>query len=171
MEICRALHAPPRLIAHLTLVHDVASRLVAAIQNVFPTLEFDADSVIFGAATHDIGKVTCPEELVGPGKSHEEKGADLLRNFGISEQRARFTATHARWNNSGVQIDDLLVALADNCWKGKRVPELEEKIVVTIADATGKAHWEVFAALDNIVHDLAADADTRLAWQAQFPAA
>jgi hypothetical protein len=158
-------------VAHLTLVHDVASRLVAAIQNVFPTLDFDADSVCFGAATHDVGKAIHPEELIGPGKSHEEKGADLLRNFGISEQRARFAATHARWNNSTVQIEDLLVALADNCWKGKRVPDLEEKIINTITDATGKAHWEVFSALDNIVQDLAADADTRLAWQAQFPAA
>ncbi len=170
MEICRALNARPRLIAHLTLVHDVACKLVCAIQRVFPGLELDATSVFFGAATHDIGKAIYPEELSGPGKSHAEQGVDLLTKQGVPLQQARFASTHANWKDPTIQIEDLLVALSDNCWKGKRVPELEEKVVNTLSKMTGREPWEVFASLDDILRELAADADNRLTWQAQFAA-
>jgi hypothetical protein len=65
-------------------------------------------------------------------------------------------------------MEDLIVALADNCWKGKRVDELESLVVSQIALATGKEPWEVFSALDEIIGKLASKADARLAWQAQF---
>jgi HD superfamily phosphodiesterase len=98
--ICRSVHAPPRLVAHLTLVHDVAAKLVKGIHEAFPELEFDGSAVLFGAATHDIGKCLFPEELSGPGSHHESDGAEIL---------------------------------------------------------------------DEILQQLAADADERLAWQAEFP--
>ena len=153
-------------------MHDVACRLVDGIQNAFPDLELDSKSVFFGAATHDIGKSIEIEELVAPGKSHEARGADLMKKLGVPEEYARFTQSHGNWDdNPAIQIEDLLVALADNCWKGKRVSELETKAVNAIAGTSGKAHWEVFTALDDILAELAADADSRLAWQAQFPVA
>jgi hypothetical protein len=46
---------------------------------------------------------------------------------------------------------------------------LERRTVDAITATTGKAQWEVFAAMDDLLQDLAADADERLAWQAQFP--
>lgn len=54
-KLCRLLSAPPRLITHLTLVHDAACDLVVGVQQKFPTLAFDRVAVLFGAATHDLG--------------------------------------------------------------------------------------------------------------------
>ena len=50
------LNATPRLIAHLTLVHDVAHELISKIDVAWPDLKFDKTAVLIGAATHDIGK-------------------------------------------------------------------------------------------------------------------
>jgi putative nucleotidyltransferase with HDIG domain len=170
LKICQAAKAPPRLVAHLTLVHDVACDLVAEIQIAFPKLRLDAASIFFGAATHDIGKSIRTEELTGPGTSHESEGVEMLKELGVSEQRAQFAYTHGNWSaSSQTSIEDLVVALADNCWKGKSVSELETQAVNAIADETGQETWQVFSALDEILQKLAADADHRLAWQAQFP--
>jgi putative nucleotidyltransferase with HDIG domain len=171
VEICRAVRASPRLVAHLRLVHDVAGRLIKEIQKAFPQVTLDGDAVLFGAATHDVGKAIYFEELVGPGHKHESKGVELLREHGISEKLARFAYTHANWNDGpGLAIEDLLVAIADNCWKGKRSSKLEEKAVEVISIRAHREAWEVFAELDDILQRLAADADERLAWQAQHPA-
>src|SRR5262245_48177370 len=171
LEICRAFHSSPRLIAHLTLVHDVAGKLVEEVRRTFPNLPFDEKSVLFGAATHDIGKAAYTEELVQPGHKHEQKGSELLRASGISENLARFAYTHANWKDlPEIQVEDLLVALADHCWKGKRFSDLEEAATQLIAKQTQREPWEVFAALDNILQRLASDADKRLSWQARFPA-
>jgi hypothetical protein len=126
---------------------------------------------LFGAATHDIGKALCPAELVGPGREHETKGVELLRELGIPDRLSRFAYTHANWkDNPAIQIEDLMVALADQCWKGKRTGELEEEAARVIAGQTRREPWQVFALLDSLLQELAADADHRLSWQAQFPA-
>ena len=170
VEICRSIQAPPRLVAHLTLVHDVAGKLVRALQLEFPGLEIDTDLVLFGAATHDIGKSLHSEELSGPGSKHEREGSLLLRKSGVSEERARFAVTHANWMKvPDIKLEDLLVALADNCWKGKRLSELENEVVRTISSRLGKEPWAVFAAVDGILDQIAADADVRLAWAGTVP--
>ena len=51
--------------------------------------------MLFGAATHDIGKTPHPAELSGPGSAHEEAGRELLLSLGGSPRLARFAATHA----------------------------------------------------------------------------
>ena len=66
-EICEEVNAPPRLIAHLTLVHDVACSLVEELRRRLPELKLDSESVTFGAAIHDIGKALCRAELLEPG--------------------------------------------------------------------------------------------------------
>lgn len=89
--------------------------------------------------------------------------------MGISEDRARFAYTHGNWNTAqNVAIEDLLVALADNCWKGKRVDELETKTVDFLGSVSGKPTWDCYAVLDDILSSLAVDADARLEWQRQF---
>lgn len=161
--------ASPRLIAHLVLVHDVASRLAERLSQTFPGVSFDKDAVLFGAATHDIGKALSTTELVQPGKKHERRGVHLLLYLGVDENRARFSYTHGNWAAvEGVTLEDLLVALADTCWKGKRVDELEARTVDLLSHASGRPEWDCFADLDGILTSLAAGADSRLAWQQEF---
>jgi hypothetical protein len=171
-DLCERLHASPRLVAHLTLVHDTARRLIEELRLAFPEFVLDADRALFGAATHDLGKTQAAAELTEGGKSHQAAGRALLLNMGVPEDRARFAWTHGdgNWNDPAVQNEDLVVALADKIWKGKRISRLEELIVEAIARASGKAQWQVFFTLDEIIQRLASNADERLAWQAQFPA-
>ena len=170
LDLLRSTKAPARLVAHLTLVHDVATKLIWSIKREYPDLQLDEQAVLFGAATHDIGKASLPAELVGPGSKHEECGAEILKGFGISDSLARFTRTHALWKSTGATIEDLLVSLADKIWKGKRQEDLEQILVHRISLALSKPEWEVFASMDTILTDLARDSDQRLAWQSQFAA-
>ncbi|WP_446215350.1 HD domain-containing protein [Micromonospora sp. IBHARD004] len=164
-----ALHAPPRLAAHLRAVHDVAAQLTDALADRFPQLPFDRAAVLFGAATHDIGKVRHPEELSGPGSAHEPAGYELLQRHGVAAPLARFARTHASWQGDGIGVDDLLVSVADKVWKGKRVTDLEELVVDRLAAATGRERWSVFLELDDVLDRIAAAADRRLAFQATHP--
>jgi hypothetical protein len=133
------LRAPPRLIAHLKLVHNVATQIVTGICRQWPALEFDEPGVLYGAATHDIGKILHPEELSAPGSRHEEAGALLLLQHGVSSWRAHFAWTHGQWCNvPRPLIDDLLVALADTIWSGKRNLDLEQCIAAEIGQAVGE---------------------------------
>jgi len=70
-RLLESLEAPPRLAAHLRAVHDVACQLTELLALRHPELTFDRASVLFGAATHDIGKVVHIGELSGPGSAHE----------------------------------------------------------------------------------------------------
>ncbi|HEY9680458.1 MAG TPA: HDIG domain-containing metalloprotein [Oculatellaceae cyanobacterium] len=167
-ELLQQLKAPPRLIAHLTLVHDVAHKLVSAIDGEWPNLEYDRTAVFIGAATHDIGKAIKPEELVAPGKEHEEIGIALLRKSGFAEKHARFAWTHGgevREPNSS--LEDLLVRLADTIWKGIRNETLEKQVCTLLAERKNKEPWEVFIKLDDIICDITESSDERLRWQTQ----
>jgi hypothetical protein len=169
ISLLSRVSASPRLIAHLILVHDVASRLVEQITHTFPNVPFDKDAVLYGAATHDLGKAIDVEELVQAGKVHEQRGFDLLREMGVSAERARFAFTHGNWEVlESVGLEDLLVALADNCWKGRRPEQLESRTVDLLSSVSGRPAWDCYSELDGILGALAADADNRLAWQGQF---
>ncbi len=111
-----------------------------------------------------------PQELTAPGNQHEQEGMKLLQKYGVSEKLARFAYTHANWKDATVGLEDLLVALSDNLWKGKRQVELEECFVKTVSARTGKETWEVFAEFDQVCEILTLDADQRIAWQAEFGA-
>lgn len=166
--LLRELHAPPRLIAHLTLVHDVARTLTARLDAAWPALVYDRESVWMGAALHDIGKVAYPEELTQPGHAHEAAGEALLLDRGLPKALARFARTHAQWIDGS--LEDLLVAAADTCWRGKRDERLDSALCHLIAQQTEIPQWQAFASLDDIVVGITALADQRLAWQAQFSA-
>jgi hypothetical protein len=161
-ELLRALDAPPRLGAHLRVVHDVAWSLTDALGRRRPTLDFDTTAVLFGAATHDIGKVVHPAELTGPGSAHEEAGENLLLRYGVPAHLARFAGSHgASWTRPGASLDELLVSLADKVWKGDRVRALEDRV----AERIGAAPWELAALLD----PLCADVPQRRAFEAGYP--
>ncbi|GHA77677.1 HD domain-containing protein [Streptomyces termitum] len=168
-ELLRSLEAPPRLAAHLRLVHDVAAELVAWAEARYPELVWDRDAVLFGAATHDVGKVLHPGELSGPGSDHETAGRDLLLEHGFAPGLARFAADHARWGDTDAGIEDLLVSVADKVWKDKRVPDLEDGLVRELAGVSGREPWEEYLALDDLLTRIGADAARRLAFQVAFP--
>ncbi|MET8968605.1 HD domain-containing protein [Streptomyces hydrogenans] len=168
-ELLRSLEAPARLAAHLRAVHDVAVELADWVEDRYPGLAVGRDAVIFGAATHDVGKTLHPGELSGPGSAHEAAGRDLLLDHGFAPGLARFAATHATWDGPAVTIEDLLVSTADKVWKDKRVPDLEDRLVQALAAATGREPWEEYLALDDLLTRLGADAAHRLDFQAAFP--
>jgi hypothetical protein len=164
-ELLRALDAPPRLGAHLRAVHDVAWSLTDTLGRLRPDLEFDTTAVLFGAATHDIGKIVHVAELSAPGHLHEEAGRDLLLRYGVPAHLARFAGSHGSWDSPAATLDDLLVSLADKVWKAARVPDLEERV----SRHLGGAPWAAFLALDDVLQELAAGADERLAFQGAHP--
>ncbi|MFF2547588.1 HD domain-containing protein [Kitasatospora sp. NPDC058063] len=166
-ELLRAVDAPPRLVAHLALVHEVAGEIVGFCARA--GLAFDHEAVLYGAATHDIGKTVHPEELSAPGSLHEPAGYALLLARGVPEHLARFARGHASWDGPGVTVESLLVSLADKAWKNKRVPDLEDLVVERLAAAGGQERWEAFLALDDLLTRIGEDAPRRLAVQAAHP--
>jgi putative nucleotidyltransferase with HDIG domain len=159
---------PPRLLAHLTTVHHVASIILDWLEKTYPALSLDKEAVRFGAMTHDIGKVTAREEIDRPGADHEKLGYQLLLTYNVSPELARFTYTHSAWTNKTTTIEDWIVSLADKVWKGKRVIDLEELIVQHISDMVNKEKWEVFGELDDLLTLISQDADKRLAYQSKL---
>ncbi|MGW0581299.1 HD domain-containing protein [Streptomyces sp. NPDC002920] len=161
--------APPRLVAHLRAVHDVAAQLLEWLGRHCPGLTVDRAAVLFGAATHDIGKVLHTGELSGPGARHEEAGRELLLARGVPPELARFAGGHASWDGPGVGVEDLLVSLADKVWKNKRVADLEDLVVAELSRASARPAWQEFLALDEFLTAVGDHADRRLAWQATHP--
>jgi hypothetical protein len=165
-ELLRDIQAPPRLVAHLRAVHDVAAQLVAWTAK--RELPIDADAVLFGAATHDIGKALHPGELSGPGSQHEPAGRDLLLANGIAPELAKYAANHATLSTDST-LDELLVSLADTVWKGKRRTDLEDLVVARLAAETGRKVWDEFLELDSLLTEIGDGADERLAYQMGYP--
>ncbi len=168
-RILLQLSASPRLLAHVVLVHDAACTLIDRISAEFPEAEFDADLVRFGAATHDVGKITHLDELTESGKNkHQRAGVELLQSVGIAPERARFAWTHSNWTGEHITLEDLLIALADKAWKGKRIEALEVRTAEFLSVATLRPQWACNAELDEILQIVAKDADKKLAWQSSF---
>jgi putative nucleotidyltransferase with HDIG domain len=169
VKILQELRAPARLAAHLRLVHDVAVKLIDELQTTWPDLQLDREAVRFGAATHDIGKAIFTNELFEAGSRHELEGSKILTRYKVPEHLARFARTHSAWaKDPGLAVEDLLVALADNCWKGKRVDALEQLICREIVKRAEVEEWQAVINLSDIIERLATNADRRLAWQGQF---
>ena len=168
LALLRANNASPRLIAHLRLVHDVAYKLLDAVAETWPNVILDRQDVLFGAATHDIGKAIHRAEIIGPGQRHEQAGYELLIAAGIAAQRAKFAQSHGDLCDlNASSLEELLVALADKVWKGKRADQLELELAGRIALYCRQEVWSVFAQLDAILTIIAEDADPRLRWQAR----
>lgn len=164
VELLEAVDAPPRLAAHLRAVHHVAHRLTEDLAG--EGLEFDRAAVLFGAATHDVGKVRHPEELEHPGHAHERTGYELLLGYGVPHHLARFAGTHGNcWHDPDAPTEDLLVSLADKVWKAARVTDLEQRVLERI----GGEEWDAFLRLDNILAPIARQADGLLAYQGRHP--
>jgi len=135
----------------------------------WPKLEIDQKAVLLGAATHDIGKVLHPKELSQPGHEHELAGRDLLSRHGWSDVISRFAVTHASHLTADDPIEDLLVALADNVWRGKREEGLELVVATRVATASGQEPWQAWITMDDILSHVSQAATERLLWQSAHP--
>lgn len=167
-DIIRLLNeyqAPNRLHKHLSIVHHVGYKLIQFLEAEFPTFQFNKSLVLFGTATHDIGKCIVKEELYSVGKLHEAKGEQLLLNHGYTPEKARFAKTHGDWSNSENTIEDLLVCLSDKIWKGKRIPELEEQIRKEIITQLKLDYWDVYFELDAFIDEISLKSSTYLEYQ------
>ncbi len=168
-RICDSLQASSRLVAHLTIVHDVATRLTEQLCDAWPELVIDLNAVHLGSALHDIGKAIVHEELHTPGSCHETAGERILLEAGLDPMLASMAKNHGHcWSDDTPRLEDLCVALADKCWKGKRHAELETAVVESLAQVVGQESWEVFSTVDQIITGLATHSDERLSWQATF---
>ena len=150
-RVLEALHAPPRLLVHLALVHEVAYELLEGMAAAWPDLPLDREAVLLGAATHDAGKIVHRAELRQPGTKHEDDGPAILIEQGLPANIARFARTHGQWSSEpSATLEDLIVALADLLWVGKRDQSLEDEIIKRLAEFRNVPLWSAFAAFDEL---------------------
>jgi hypothetical protein len=60
-------------------------------------------------------------------------------------------------------LEELLIALSDKLWKGKREAKLEEQVINRLSKLTGKDYWRLFIELDNYFEIIASNGEERLA--------
>lgn len=166
-KLLEELDSPERLNRHLQIVHSIANKLLSLLKQEWPKITFNTELILFGAATHDIGKIEVRNELFEIGKKHELIGEKILINLGFSKEKSRFAFTHGNWKEDNLKLEDLLVSLSDKIWKGKRVHELEEKIGHVIANKLEIDYWIVYEKLDKILEQVSSGADERIVWQNQ----
>src|SRR5262249_32952069 len=136
------LGAPPRLIAHTRVVGEAAELLIAEVQRL--RVPHNADFVRVAVVLHDAGKILHPDELSGDGAEHEPAGENLLLTQGVDPALARCCLSHARWAGMACSLEELLVALADSLWRGKRDAALEKRIILVISERIGKGFWDLY---------------------------
>ncbi len=146
---------------HAELVGEAAGELLFEMRQLgVPVQE---DTVRLGAALHDAGKIIHPNELDSEGNQHEETGEMLLLRAGVPPAVACCCVSHARYASMEVSFEELLVALSDKLWKGKRDSALELRTVDEAAKLLNKDRWGVFCELDNCFERIAAQGSERLA--------
>lgn len=155
-----ALGASPTLILHVKLVGEATDQLIKKFNEL--QIQFDEQWVRLGVALHDSGKILYPEELRSPGIHHEENGEALLLRHSLDPKIARCCRSHGQWQSMDCSLEELLVALADTLWKGKRKPDLEELVIRKIVDPCDPDYWTIFLELDACFEAIAADGDSRL---------
>ncbi len=172
-DLLAQLGAPPQLILHVRLVGEAAELLIAKLTALAVT--FDPHFVRLGVAFHDAGKILHPAELSDRGNRHEIDGERLLIANGVDPAIARCCRSHGTLQSvrigsesvlaeiaSECVFEELLVALADTLWKGKRNSKLEELTIERIAKNANYDDWNLFVDLDNCFENIAAAGDLRL---------
>jgi hypothetical protein len=154
------LGAPNHLKLHVSLVGEAADLLIEKCNGL--GVSFDSNFVQIGVAIHDIGKIIHTEEMTGPGSEHEPEGEKILLSKNIDPKIARCCLSHARWKVMSCSLEELLIALSDKLWKGKRVEELELKVIDKISESMGKDRWAVFEELDSHFEYIASSGHDRL---------
>jgi hypothetical protein len=159
-QLLKALGAPQRLVAHTGFVGEAAEALLAKLHSLHAAL--DANFVRIGVVLHDAGKIDHPNELAVPGSAHEPAGEALLLSKGVDPKLARCCLSHARWASMTCSLEELVIALADTLWKGKRLPALETAMVKAVSERSKQDYWDLFIDLDTCFEDIAAGGANRL---------
>ena len=166
-NLLEILNSPERLKRHLRIVHATAFEILKQLKVEWPTLDLNQELILFGAATHDIGKTEITDELFESGKRHELTGMIILLNHGFTKEQSRFALTHGNWQDDSLNIEDLLVALSDKIWKGSRIDDLEKLLGQKLSSMLNCNYWDVYGKLDSILSRIALGADEKLNWQGQ----
>jgi HD domain len=159
-KLLEDLGASTQLIQHVKLVGEAAEILISQIEQF--GFSFDRDSIRLGVAFHDTGKILHPSELVEKGNRHEAAGEILLLAHGVDPKIARCCRSHGQWQQLECSFEELVIALADCLWKGKRNPELEHRVIAAVAIMCDRDYWDIFVDLDSGFERVAADGDLRL---------
>jgi hypothetical protein len=160
-DLLARLGASQRLLKHTVLVGEAAEIVLERLARL--GVPVDAPFVRLGFVLHDAGKILHPSELTAPGHAHEQAGEQLLLREGVAASLARCCVSHATWEVDGTSFEELLVALSDKLWKGKREPALEKKVTENAASLVGLSLWDVFVSLDTRFESVAAGGAARLA--------
>ena len=160
LTLLKILGAPDRLIKYLILVGEAGEELIQKLNSL--GIKFDNSFVHIGIAVHDAGKILHPNELTGKGNLHEPAGEKLLLAHGVQPEIARCCLSHARYNVLDVSFEELLVALSDKLWKGKREPDLELRVIDNAASLLNQDRWDLFSELDNCFESIALNGEFRL---------
>jgi hypothetical protein len=139
-------------------------KILEWLQEHFPRTSVDASAVLFGAATHDLGKTLHPDELWQGGSRHQDDGPALLESLGVEPSLTRFARTHSQWDES-MPLEDLVIALSDKAWKGRRIERLEIEIATRLAKDNSIELWDAVHQLDMFLEEIGSGADERLALQ------
>ena len=160
-EFLKQLDAPPRLILHVRLVGEAADLLIQKLNQM--NVDFDEKFIRLGVALHDTGKIIHCQELVSPGNQHEADGEKLLISKGVNSKIARCCVSHAKWKSMECSLEELIIALADKLWKGKREVDLEKAVIERISKLMNQDFWELFIELDFHFENIASQGEERLA--------
>lgn len=159
-DLIDELGAPEHLKTHVILVGEAADLLIEAIGSL--GIELDFEFIRAGVVIHDIGKTVHANEMTEPGSEHEPEGEKILLEKNVSSKLARVCMSHARWEKMECSFEELLIALSDKLWKGKRVESLELKVVDFAAQCLGKDRWDLFPELDYKFEEIASGGHERL---------
>lgn len=152
--------APSQLIVHVKLVGEAAELLISKLNEL--QVQFNENFVRLGVALHDSGKIIHPKELFAKGSNHETDGEKFLIAKGVDSKLARCCRSHAQWYVMECSFEELLIALADILWKGKRNAQLEAMMIARLARKCNKEYWELFLEMDSCFEIIASEGDSRL---------
>ncbi len=159
-KLLEDLGASAHLIQHVKLVGEAAEILISQLQRF--GFSFDRDWIRLGVAFHDTGKILHPSELSAKGDRHEAAGEILLLSNGVDPKIARCCRSHGQWQQLECSFEELVIALADCLWKGKRNKELEHRLIEAVVIMCDRNYWDIFVDLDSGFERVAADGDLRL---------
>lgn len=159
-DVLKQIKASPRLVSHAELVLEAGEALIDFLDEF--DFAFDRELIRAGIILHDAGKTLHPEELTGSGSEHEEAGERILLEQGVDSAIARCCRSHARWFEMDCTLEELVVALADKLWKGKRDGDLELTAIDRLAQTLGVERWDVFLHADSVFEAIAASGPERL---------
>jgi len=159
-DLLDELGASEHLKTHVTLVGEAADDLITTMDGL--GIELDFGFIRAGVVIHDIGKIIHTNEMTVAGSDHEPEGERMLLERNVSPRLARVCMSHARWDEMECSFEELLIALSDKLWKGKRTESLELKVVDCAAQYLEKDRWDLFLALDYKFEEIASGGHERL---------